>query len=223
MKRFLYTFLILSVTSFLTGCGSGGSSKKETTYAENEKAIVETLEQSGAKVGYTHEGSVRKVTFTASSVSDEALIPLKNLPELSYLSLSGTGVTDAGLDNISGATKLYLLNLSGTQVGDEGLAKIKNLSGITVLKLGGTKITDQGMTHLKEMTGLTSLDLSNTDITDEGLSQLSTLSELTEFFLTGTKVTEETAIKMRENFPQVQIYSYPKEPSDAVEENAAEE
>jgi hypothetical protein len=55
------------------------------------------------------------------------MVDLKNLTNLSKLTLHHTQVTDSGLIHLKGLTKLKSLNLWGTRVTDAGLAHLKGL------------------------------------------------------------------------------------------------
>jgi hypothetical protein len=64
---------------------------------------------------------LQRLTLDYSSVTEEDLLRLKRLRELTDVSLAGTQVTDAGLAHLTGLTNLARLNLEGTRVSDAGL------------------------------------------------------------------------------------------------------
>ena len=61
-----------------------------------------------------------KIDFSGTSIVDEDLALLRQLPYLYRLNLSGTKVTDDGLDSVAACSTLYELNLSNTKVTDVG-------------------------------------------------------------------------------------------------------
>ena len=58
-------------------------------------------------------------------VTDDTLVPLKDLMRLEYLGLSGSQITDVGLEYLNEMTSLAMLWLENTQVTDEGVEKLQ--------------------------------------------------------------------------------------------------
>jgi hypothetical protein len=117
-----------------------------------------------------------------AAVSDASVAPLKDLADLSALTLMSPQFTDAGLDNLKGLTNLTMLFLTNSKVGDKGLSSLKSLKNLQVLALSRTDVTDSGMDSLKEMKSLKSI------------------------YLIGTKVTPRAVEKLKQTLPGVAVY-----------------
>lgn len=58
-------------------------------------------------------------------MTDDGLVHLKVLTDLTLLYLPATKVTDAGLKHLAGLSNLAHLDLTGTQVTEDGIAGLK--------------------------------------------------------------------------------------------------
>jgi hypothetical protein len=125
------------------------------------------------------------------TVTDEALMSIRNAPQIRNLSLGRTQVTDRGLQALADCRQLEWLDLSFCHISDAGFAVIADVSKLRQLSLEGTKITDTSLRRLQVCTELEELDLSGTAITDEGLRSIAELRSLRALWLTGTSVGNE--------------------------------
>ena len=100
------------------------------------------------------------------------------LSGLRYLALDNTLITDDSLVYLRKMTQISSLSLSQTGVTDVGLLHIKELSGLTRLNLDGTNVTDDSLVCLQGLTQLQELNLRYTGITDAGLMYLQELPSL---------------------------------------------
>ena len=91
-----------------------------------------------------------RIDFSSSSITDQDLSQLQQLPYLFHLDLSNSEVTDNGLDSIAACSNLYELNLSNTQVTDAGILKLKSLQTLAWLKATGTNVTYSALTELDD-------------------------------------------------------------------------
>ena len=91
-----------------------------------------------------------KIDFSGTSIVDEDLELLQDLPYLYHLNLSGTKVTDAGLDSIVACPSLYELDLSDTQVTNAGALKLKSLQSLAWLNTMGTAINYDALSELDD-------------------------------------------------------------------------
>ena len=151
---------------------------------EAQKAAIAKIEAAGASARPIAQNDDRlEVDYhlAGSSISDEHLAPLKDLPNVVHLNLGNTGITDAGLKNIEG------------------------LATLTSLHLENTKITDGALAHLKGLAGLTYLNLYNTPVSDAGLAHLKGLAKLEKLFVWQTKVTETGVKDLQKSLPNVKV------------------
>jgi serine/threonine protein kinase len=130
-------------------------------------------------------------------VDDAGLAHLKELTNLTGLSLAETRVGDAGLIHLKGLTNLTSLNLAGTRVSDAGLEHLKGLTNLTKLWVGTSGVSGAGLEHLKGLTNLTTLDLANAPVNDAGLVHLKGLSNLAELDLRGTRVSDAGLVHLK--------------------------
>ncbi|MBI2680108.1 MAG: hypothetical protein HYX25_03760 [Candidatus Solibacter usitatus] len=107
-----------------------------------------------------------------ASVTDAALAPLREVPNIVHLNLGKTSVTDAGLPAIKSLTQLTELHLEETKITDKGLASLKDLKSLAYLNLYGTAVTDVGLDSLKGLTNLRHLYLWQTKVTEAGVKKL---------------------------------------------------
>ena len=91
-----------------------------------------------------------RIDFSGTSIADESLELLQELPYLYHLNLSGTKVTDAGLDSIVACPSLYELDLSDTQVTNAGALKLKSLQSLAWLNTMGTAINYDALSELDD-------------------------------------------------------------------------
>ena len=86
----------------------------------------------------------------SQDASDVALVHLRGLKGLQWLTLRYTRVTDAGLTQLRGLKGLQELDLSGSHVTDAGVAHLGECKGLQRLVVKGTEVTDAGIAELKK-------------------------------------------------------------------------
>jgi len=150
-------------------------------------------------------GSLKSLTFGGPEVTDNKMIHIGKLTQLTQLSMGDSEVAeglmylkgfkslrflnlqsnrrddiDDGLRHIAGLTKLEELNLRETAVSDAGLAHLGGLAKLKKLNLlmnrGG--VSDAGIAHLTNLKSLEELVFPNNDIGDTGLAYLSEMDSL---------------------------------------------
>jgi len=102
---------------------------------------------------------------TTDSVTDkdlDLLYPLKK--QLVWLKLSGKKITDDGLVMIGQLTNLTRLQLDNTLITDKGLGSLLSLNNLQYLNLVATNITAKGVMQLKSLQQLRSVYLYKTGI-----------------------------------------------------------
>jgi Leucine-rich repeat (LRR) protein len=152
---------------------------------------------------FTPKGLIRKDVLTQfrhlincflildrTPISDEGILPLREINNLRLLSVQQTAITNKGLSNIQGIVSLQLLRLNWTRIDDEGLKFIDRLPDLALLYLSGTKITDKSVEKLVQLKKLAALQFSHTSLTDKGIGYLLELEKLEYLGLDNTKITE---------------------------------
>ena len=144
------------IALFLVGfMGCGGEPKTPKQAAESnppdqkEKEAIAAIEELGGTVESLGPGAGINVSFTNETPTDAALVHLKQLTNLEWLSLGNTNVTDAGLVHVEGLTNLTNVYLYDTEVTDAGLVHLKGLTNLKMLDLGGSNVTDEGVNELQ--------------------------------------------------------------------------
>lgn len=107
-----------------------------------------------------------------SKVTNQDLLALQGLKEVTAISLANTRIGNEGLRNLVGMENLKSIRLDDTNVTDEGLIHFAQMQKLRSLKLMNTKITDQGLGHLKRCSALEYLDLTGTGVSIEGITSL---------------------------------------------------
>jgi len=144
---------------------------------EAETAAIAEIKKSGGQVMELAQNDSRlDVAFHLADgkITDEQLVPLKNLPRLAQLNLRGREITNAGLVNLKDLKGLIKLHLEKTKVTDDGLQNLAGLENLEYLNLYGTEVTDAGLKHLEGLKKLKKIYLWQTKVTDAGASALKT-------------------------------------------------
>ena len=136
-----------------------------------------------------------------SRITDAGLVHLKGLLNLRELLLGDTQITDAGLVHLAGLTKLKILELNNTQITGAGLAALGELTQLEVLDVSYTQVGNSGLQHLVALRSLVRLGANYTRITDHGLPQLAALSSLTDLYLNDTQITKGAIAKFQQALP----------------------
>ncbi len=169
------------------------------------------------------------VLLTGTTIANDDLAHLKEIPNLQDLSLGGTRVTDAALPHLKDLSSLYLLSLFHTNVTDAGLVHLKELTGLQdlsltaapvtgaglaqlkgltkleYLALNQTQVNDAGLAYLQGLTGLRGLALDSTPVTDKGLTCLTSLTSLQQISLTNTHVTNAGVAELKRALPGLAV------------------
>jgi len=127
----------------------------------------------------------------STSVSDECVESLAELPQLESLVFIDCAITDAGLKRLASFDSLTSLALNGTEITDDGMNYLRNNNTLIGLSVSDTNVTDEGVAAVCDAGILVRLAVSNTTVTDRGLSHVSRLANLQWFFAAGTQITDE--------------------------------
>lgn len=181
------------------------SAAEKAARSEAETAAIAAIRKSGGQVMELAQNDSRlDVAFHLADgkITDEQLVPLKQL------------------------TGLAQLNLRGRDITNDGLANLKDLKSLVKLHLEKTKITDDGLQHLKGLENLEYLNLYGTDVSDAGLKHLEGLKKLRKLYLWQTKVTDAGVATLKGAIPEIQIVrgvELPKPEPKKEEEKKPEE
>jgi hypothetical protein len=173
--------------------------------ANRQRRAVEVLRKSGALVWYGYEFEIDEngesrppgpdwlrnligVDYFAAptevgmpeefDISDEFLVALADLPQVTGVGLRGGGVNDVVAAKLSGLTQLQSLGISGASITDAGWEFLKHLPHLKKLDLIGLDVSDSTLCHIKDLSNLTHVDLLDIQVTDSGLQYLQGLSQL---------------------------------------------
>jgi internalin A len=139
------------------------------------------------------------------TVTDESLVHLSGLRNLTTVYLYHTKVCGPGLVHLSKLPNLQYLELSHTPIENIGLEQVHQMHGLKSLRLAHTKITDAGIANLTDLRNLEDLSLKYTDITDESLVYIQKLSSLKELVLTSTKISPAGAQRISQALPNCNV------------------
>jgi hypothetical protein len=140
-----------------------------------EASAIEALAAAGVDVRPLAQDSPwREANFRlqGEKITDETIVPLKDIRSLVELNLANTKVSDAGLVALKDLPYLKTLHLELTGVTDSGLEQLKGLSNLVYLNLYGTEVTDAGLEHLDGLKHLQRLYLWQSKVTPEGAKKL---------------------------------------------------
>lgn len=132
--------------------------------ARRQRAAVEAIEELGGAVGYDplapdwqsellgrdFFGHVAVIVFRDFKVTDAGVV------------VEGITVTDAGLEHLKELTQLTHLSLRHAEITDAGLEHLKGLSQLEDLDIQHTRVTDAGLKHLQGLKRLKWLHISGT-------------------------------------------------------------
>jgi len=167
---------LLSVMTIMGSMGLGlAIAADKPALTDAEKAAVADIKKSGGQVMELAQNDARlDVAFHLADgkITDEQLVPLKNLPQVAQLNLRGREITNAGLVNLKDLKGLVRLHLEKTKVTDDGLQNLKGLENLEYLNLYGDEITDAGLKHLEGLKKLRKIYLWQTKVTDAGAGAL---------------------------------------------------
>jgi hypothetical protein len=171
--------------------------RKVTKPASNAapSPAIAGLRDGGATVSVLGDG----VSVNLDKVTDLAplLRRLREIPELTELTIQNPKLDDAGIASLQGLPRLAALDLYGSSIGDDGMRVLKTLPGLRILEMRGTRVTDAGLAYLGELTRLEQLGLRGTHITDAGLARLETLTSLTSLNLSETGLTDAGLVHLQ--------------------------
>ncbi len=164
--------------------GSLGRSKK--IFSDDPSYDDEDLDKS-----LRRSKEFTEIELESSSISDEALKRMHELPSLISLDIAGAqNITDRGASYLTGL-HLRQLSLAGTKITDAAIADLSKIKTLTDLRLDNTNVSSQGVKVLAALPELDLLSLSNTKVRGKEFLVLTNLKHLRCLKLAKTKVTDE--------------------------------
>jgi hypothetical protein len=150
-----------------------------------------TLSVSNNNYDLTPLKALKKLTHLELILDADIPPTLKELTNISELSLSGGWLTEKDKAIVASLTHLTALNVTKVNLVD--FAPFKNLKNLTKLNLSKNDIND--LTSIKYFENLTELDLAFNDVKDLApLQYLKNISNLKSLSLIGNRVTDVTPL-----------------------------
>ncbi|MEM9368883.1 MAG: hypothetical protein AAGD07_23060, partial [Planctomycetota bacterium] len=215
-KRSLCVVLQASIL-LAAGCDRAGAPQATAPNPEKQEPpvqvlvsdppeVVEVIASLDAKTREDGRGLIIEIDFRGTSVSNEELIDLHQLPALRSLLLLDTAVDDAGLKHIGKISTLENLDLRECAVSDQGIESLSTLQKLKAIKLSGKDgdctVGDPAMETLAGLSNLKVIGLDFLWVGDEGIDAIRPLKNLQELYLAETTVGNE-AIAMMADFPNL--------------------
>ncbi len=216
----------LIVLGVICACVAGGAGYLRWSADRNTKRAQEVaaaLAPDGVEMSYGEAtpteggmafmvpGSMTKFVRVHSkkdNINDKMLGQIAEVNMDMYLMLNKCPISDAGLAVLKGNHHVRWLQLRDTKVTDQGLASLEGLN-LESLDLSGNDIDDAGLKALCEIDfpHLNDLQLEKTKVTDAGIMHLARYKTLEWLSLKGTKVTRRGAKHLKEELPELAIWT----------------
>ena len=145
-----------------------------TLFIDYAFGVVNAPKKSGFSINIEDFKYSRNITRINVSEASGDISAVKNLTNLTSLSLSNTQV-NGDISAVKNLTNLTSLSLSNTQVNGD-ISAVKNLTNLTSLSLSNTQVNGD-ISAVKNLTNLTSLSLRLSNTTGD-ISNLSSLTKL---------------------------------------------
>lgn len=196
----------------VSGCNAPRPSSLQTQLAQVQHGsqdfihIDQEIVTNSDLASISHCKSLRELLIEQSTITDEGICVLVDLPALEHLRIRGAPVGDRGLRHLAQFKTIRVLNLPQADFTDDGLAALSELPRLELLRIGSPKVTDKGMTQLAGLKSLRFLHLIGVPITDAGLDQLHELKQLESLYLDDTNVTDPGISRLLSALPDVHFH-----------------
>ena len=226
VRALLIAFVALALPDVLARANDVSESGKR-------KAAIAAILQAGGEIRVVTSATaemlerlpINSVDLSEATVSNELLLHVANLQEVTRLNLSfaeiddiglrtiahlplrelwlqSTNITDASAATISKMETLSFLQLNSLSLSDQFLAELKGLPNLKILGLRGTLVTGDGMKHLSRHPKLSELDVYKTEVDDTGVDALTACQMLRFIGLSNTRITNDVLQKLS-NVPRL--------------------
>ena len=119
--------------------------------------------------------------------------------------LQGRALTDEDLVHVAALKNVTWLNLKHTKVTSAGLVHLRELVRLRSLHLEETAVSDEGMEHIASLPKLEYLNLYGTQVTDKSLQTLARAKQLRRLYIWRTKVTDAGVTALADKLPTLKI------------------
>ncbi len=137
-----------------------------------------------------------ELSLSDTKVTDDGLVHLRPLEDLTRLDLSQNNIQGRGLDNLSRMSRLAQLNLSHTAITDQAVARLRPLTKLRWLLVSDTELTDLGIEQLKDFRLLETVDLRNTGLSEALHERLAAAGSLKDIEWDGADEQRSLASKL---------------------------
>lgn len=205
-------FVIACLYIFLLGCNAPQQSHLREQWAKVQNGSQDFIHVEDQLVTnrdlelLPHCKNLRELLIENSSITDEGICVLADLPALEHLRIRGASVGNRGLAHLVQFSTIRVLNLPQAHFTDEGLAALSELPKLELLRIGSPEVSDSGMAHIAKLKQLRFLHLIGVPITDAGLEQLHELKQLESLYLDDTKVTDAGIGRLLSALPDVHFH-----------------
>lgn len=139
------------------------------------------------------------ITGSNSSVRDNMLIVLPELPSLQRLGLTNAPITDLGMTLLSRCPNLEQLEIFGTRISDVGFRDVRNLSKLKTIHLPA-KVTNDGLDPLTECRDLEVVHFIYSPVTAAGLRKLAALPKLRTLWMWNCNRATDAELEVLQQF-----------------------
>jgi hypothetical protein len=139
------------------------------------------------------------------SLSDAALVHLRQLSKLKFLALLCPNISDAGMVNLQALSVLEQLNLNVCQISGAGLIHLRELKKLKSLRFWKLPMRDSDLVNFRDLIGLQELGLIDIRVTDAGLVHLEKLTWLRKLTLEKTDISDSGIARLQRMLPKCSI------------------
>ncbi len=143
--------------------------------------------------------------LTSFSLSDAALVHLRQLSKLKFLALLCPNIRDTGLLNLHTLSGLERLNLNVCQISGAGLVHLRELKKLKSLRFWKLPMRDSDLVNFRDLIGLQELGLIDIRVTDAGLVHLEKLTWLRKLTLEKTDISASGIARLQRMLPKCSI------------------
>lgn len=148
---------------------------------------------------FDHLTGLKGIFLVSTEISDQGLLHLKELPNLTDIRTSDSNITGVGLAKMKCIKRVEELWVDQT---DNVLAVFKAIEGSTAIRYLSAKhdkLTNADMNYIRHMPNLQTLRLADNHITDAGLAKLALLKKLQVLDISECNITP-ASIPVLESF-----------------------
>jgi len=141
------------------------------------------------------------INFAGTSISNQALKSMADLPLLELLCLADTRIDNAGMADVARCVKLRQLDISRTNVNGRGIAPLAGLNALQSLGMERLSLNDDELKQLGGLFNLILLGVEETTLTDACLAHLAPLNQLRVLGARGSRISPTSQEQLRQVLP----------------------